>query len=99
MKYLSFSITKSTPTPNSPKSLRPVCLVRAQETEEDVIKSIISQTDKDREFLNDTGFVVHFTHQGNEKAIDMAVNIQDTMKDLKLKRTHSGLGGGTMHTM
>ena len=77
------------PTPNAAHTTRPVFLLRAEEDDPSVLDLVIPATDHAREELqcprviksnNGTDFVV--THQ-----------IHDTMKDLKLKKKWSGLGG------
>ncbi|CAL4194646.1 unnamed protein product, partial [Meganyctiphanes norvegica] len=77
------------PAPNSPEFLRPVYLVREKENDPVLINYVIQSTDSARDTINSNGLVVN-THS---IAINTSVVIKDTMKDLKLKKSLSGLGG------
>ena len=68
--------------PNSARSLRPVYLIQESETDADLLKLVIPSTDVARDKLN---------AEGND--IDISVSIIDSMKDLKFKKSISGLGG------
>ena len=75
------------PVPNSARSLRPVYLIREKETNEELLHEVIHKTDEARNDLNINGVTV----DGH----DVKVDIKDTMKDLKFKKTICGLGGTT----
>ena len=73
------------PVPNSARSLRPIYLIREKETNEDLLKEVVHNTDEARDDLNMNGLMVD-----DEK---VEVDIKDTMKDLKFKKLICGLGG------
>ena len=77
------------PVPNSARSLRPVYLIREEETDPDLLELVIKNTDDSRNDLNKNGMNLTV---GNE-TIHVSCNIKDTMKDLKFKKSISGLGG------
>ena len=77
------------PTPNAAECTRPVYLLRLPEDDPAIIELVIPKTDMAREQLKESrtltdkdGIIYECTHQ-----------ILDTMKDLKLKKKWSGLGG------
>ena len=72
------------PVPNSVRSLRPVYLIRDKEMKEELLHEVIHKTDEARNDLNINGVTVGH---------DVKVDIKDTMKDLKFKKTICGLGG------
>ena len=75
--------------PNSSKSLRPVYLIRAAETDAKLLDEVIGTTDSVRKNLEEENQM--FSFKGEEVIIQL--EIRDSMKDLKLKRKISGLGG------
>lgn len=77
------------PVPNSPNCLRPVYLIREKESDEEMMNLVIVATDTARNNLNKNGVKVMVN--GTEVIVE--VEIKDTMKDLKLKKSISGLGG------
>ena len=85
----TFKTLWKNPAPNSASCLRPLYLIRAPETDEDLLTLVVPATDKARDSLNENGFV--FLISGS--AFDVEVIIYDSMKDLKFKRMISGLGG------
>ena len=76
-------------TPNSCRSLRPVYLIREKETDEDLLSYVIPSTDKAREELCAEGLCATVNMVG----YNVKISIKDSMKDLKLKKKISGLGG------
>ena len=68
------------PAPNSPNCLRPVYLIREKETDEEIIKYVITTTDIVREKPKQNG--IDCDVKGIQKHI--IIDIKDTMKDLKL---------------
>ena len=76
-------------SPNSQLSVRPVYLIREEETNQELIEEVIKTTDKARDELNEEGMVVNY----GDMKVDMSFDIKDTMKDLKLKRNISGMKG------
>ena len=76
-------------SPNSQLSVRPVYLIREEETNKELIDEVITTTDKARDKLNEEGMVVTF----NGLKVNMCFDIKDSMKDLKLKRNISGMKG------
>ena len=77
------------PTPNSAETLRPIYLVREKETDPVLIETVIESTDLVRNDLNSNG--LDLTIDGS--VVHINLYIQDTMKDLKLKRAISGCSG------
>lgn len=75
--------------PNSCRSLRPLYLIRNKETDEDLLYKVIPSTDKARAELSTEGVCVTI----DDVAYNVQVTIHDTMKDLKFKKSVSGLGG------
>ena len=78
------------PTPNSPEVLRPIYLIREKEDDEDLKKYVITTTNAARNQLNEEGVLVVLK---NNFAVNVQIKIKDTMKDLKLKKSCSRLGG------
>ena len=76
------------PVPNSARSLRPVYLIREEETDPDLLQLVIKNTDDSRKNLNQNGMNLAV---GGE-TVHVSCNIKDTMKDLKFKKSISGLG-------
>lgn len=75
--------------PNSPECLRPVYLIREKENDQVLLDYVVSSTDNARDRINENGLVLRF----DAISIDVSVAIKDTMKDLKLKKCLSRLGG------
>ena len=75
--------------PNSATSLRPVYLIRESENRDELLNFVIKSTDQARNKLNESGLKVSVA----EKSMHVSCAIKDSMKDLKLKRKISGLGG------
>ena len=75
----------SNPVPNSARSLYPVYLIREKETNEKLLDEIIPVTDRARNDLNNNGIAI------GEQLVQ--VDIKDTMKDLKFKKSMCGLRG------
>ena len=79
------------PSPNSATSCQPIYLLRASEDEAHVIDLVFPTTDQHRTHLeNNTMEIV--SESGKEYTVQH--KIHDTMKDLKLKKKLSGIGGG-----
>ena len=78
------------PAPNAASSVRPVYLLRAEETEPRVIDLYVKTTDDARTFLSNN--IIHIKDCEGVLYPGQHV-IHDTMKDLKLKRDLSGCGG------
>ena len=76
-------------SPNSQLAVRPVYLIREEETNIELMDEVIKSTDKARDKLNEEGMVVNF----DGLKVDMRFDIKDSMKDLKLKRNISGMKG------
>ena len=76
-------------TPNNCRTLRPLFLIREKETDEELLNLVIPSTDTARSKLSSEGVCVTVGDEG----FDVNVTIYDTMKDLKLKKHISGLGG------
>lgn len=76
-------------TPNSPETLRVVYMIREKESDEEMINYVISKTDTCRSEMCNEGFDVFV----DGIYVHINVEIMDTMKDMKLKRSISGLGG------
>ncbi len=80
--------------PNSSSSLRPVFLVREAETNKDLLNLVIPTTDQARSELAAEGVCAWYqSDSGGDQAVDVKIFIYDTMKDLKFKRSISGLAG------
>ena len=79
--------------PNSRWSLRPVFFVRKMETDEDLLNLVIPTTDQARSELAEEGICVRHKSDNGHQAVDFKIVIHDSMKDLKFKRSISGLGG------
>ena len=77
------------PSPNSATSTRPIFLLRAGESEERVKNLVIKATDEGRKEMEEVKMID--THDGLTYAVKH--EIVDSMKDLKLKKEWSGLGG------
>ena len=77
------------PIPNSPECLRPVYLVREKEDNTVLIDYVIKSTDSARDKINNDGLVINTS----STSISASVVIKDVMKDLKIKKKLSGLGG------
>ena len=78
------------PTPNAATSTRPIYLFRASEDDPAVLNLVIPVTDKARGELMSS----HIPISDNEGNVyNVSHVIHDTMKDLKLKKIWSGLGG------
>ena len=85
------------PSPNSADSLRPVFLMHEKENDQELLTLVIPNTDNARTNLkmkiikleNENGINVNYKNQNMHLHID----IKDTMKDLKLKCSISGLRG------
>ena len=75
--------------PNNCTSLRPLFLIREKETDEDLLSIVIPATDNARAELASEGVCV----TDNMKGYNVKIIIHDSMKDLKLKKKLSGLGG------
>ena len=76
-------------TPNSCKTLRPLFLIREKETDSNLLNLVIPITDKVCSELALDGVCVPI---GN-KYVNIKITIHDSMKDLKFKKSISGLGG------
>ena len=74
----------------APNEVRPLYLIREEETEADLLSEVVPSTDKIRKELNEEGIVIKYDEG---KLVDIAVNKQDTMKGLKFQRCISGLQG------
>ena len=83
------SILWENKTPNNCRSLRPLYLIREKETDEDLLNFVIPATDNARKELCSEGICATVDMKG----YDVRIKIFDTMKDLKFKKTISGLGG------
>ena len=68
-------------SPNSQLSVRPVYLIREEETNPEVLEEVIKSTDAAREKLNEEGVVMDY----DNVKVHIMFDIKDTMKDLKLK--------------
>ena len=79
----------SSNSPNSPECLRPIYLVREKESNQEMIELVIKTTDAARHDMMNNG--IDILYEG--KVFHVNIVIKDTMKDLKLKRSISGLGG------
>ena len=77
------------PAPNSARSLRPAYLIREVETDPDLLQLVLKDTDHARNHINQNGIDLAV---GGE-IVHVSCNIEDTMKDLKFKKSISGLGG------
>ena len=78
------------PSPNAASSTRPIYLLRAGESEDRVKNLVIKATDEGRrQLMSDTISIE--TNDG--KKYNVNHEIVDSMKDLKLKKEWSGLGG------
>ena len=77
------------PVTNSPNCLRPVYLIREKESDEEMMNLVIVATDTARQKLHEDGIKINV----DGKQVSVAIEIKDTMKDLKLKKAISGLGG------
>ena len=75
------------PSPNSATLCRPIYLPRASEDEAHVIDLVFPTTDQHRTHLEN-----YTMESGKEYTVQH--KIHDTMKDLKLKKKLSGIGGG-----
>ena len=75
--------------PNSPECLRPVYLVREKEDNPVLIDHVIKSTDSACDKINNNGLVINTF----STSMNTSVVIKDTMKDLKIKKSLSGLGG------
>ena len=77
-------------SPNSPESLRVVYMVREKESDEEMINYVIGVTDEARKELCENRFNVLVS-----ESLSVHVNVvfTDSMKDMKLKRSISNLGG------
>ena len=76
-------------TPNAPRTLRPLFLIRESETNPDLLKLVILKTDTARKQLSVDGVCAKV----GDKFINVKIKIYDSMKDLKFKKNISGLGG------
>ena len=78
------------PSPNSATSCRPVFLLRASEDESRVIDLVFKTTDQHKIQLQRSIYII------SESGIiyKVIIIIKDSMKDLKLKKKLSGIGGG-----
>ena len=76
-------------THNSSGTLQPIYLLREQETDAELLNLVIPSTDLVRKDLFENGLCEYF----GDICIQINVNITDSMKDLKLKRKISALGG------
>ena len=77
------------PVSNFPICQRPVYLIREKESGEEMITMVITATDAACQKLHKEGVKVNL----NRAEVSVAIEIKDTMKDLKLKRAISGLDG------
>ena len=77
------------PSPNSATSTRPIFLLRAGESEERVKDLVIKKTDEGRKDLE----VARIIKTDDESVFCVRHEIIDSMKDMKLKKEWSGLGG------
>ena len=82
-------MTWKNPVPNSPECLRPVYLVREKENDSVLIDYVIQSTDSARDKINQDGIVV----KAHSNTVNTTVVLKDSMKDLKMKKALSGLGG------
>ena len=78
-------------SPNPQLSVRPVYLIREEETNPELLEEVIKSTDAAREKLNEEGMVMDY----DNAKVHMMFDIKDTMKDLKLKRNKSGMKGAS----
>ena len=76
-------------SPNSAMAVRPLYLIRELETDPELLEEVIKTTDQAREHLNNESIMLDLY----SIKVDIYFFIQDTMKDLKFKRTISGLKG------
>ena len=83
------NMTWKNPVPNSPECLRPVYLVREKENDSVLIDYVIQSTDSARDKINQDGIVV----KAHSNTVNTTVVLKDSMKDLKMKKALSGLGG------
>ena len=75
--------------PNAARSLRPIYLIREKENNPSLLDLVIKNTDQARNNLNENGIDVVVDKQSHH----VLCNIKDSMKDLKFKKSISGLGG------
>ncbi len=79
--------------PNSARSLRPIYLIREKETDADLLDFVIKETDRVRKDLNSNGLLVPICSDNEQFYQHVSCDMKDTMKDLKFKKSISGLGG------
>ena len=75
--------------PNSSECLRPVYLIREKENDHVLLNYVLTSTDNARDTINKNGLFLSF----DDISLNISITIKDTMKDLKLKKCLSGLGG------
>ena len=71
-------------------SVRPIYLIRAKEDDDWILENVVPATDSAR---NELQKETHVVAGKNAQVFDVSFKIYDTMKDLKLKKIHSGKGG------
>ncbi len=77
------------PAPNSPLGLRPLYLIREEESSDELLSLVVPETDAARQELVSDGVFI----RSSGVRYECSIKIMDSMKDLKFKRMVSGLGG------